>query len=509
MTRVLIVVILLLALALGCLVGAGVAVGKTQTAVEYAETPIYGDRAAADGLRIAVGQNCGRYLLWDTTLFFDGAETKAESDFRFVASQARQVREFEPAGLQLWYELIGGMSYGSGSGSDEGKTADELRAFWDENPTTSTMAPLLLDAIAQAGAGETRLTVLRLRDYYEYFPVEHSMALKDLSGNAWTENIQAVRDFFRIPVPETFCMSFAVTKNADGRVLALSWYPGKRTLVDASGSAVAAASADMAWGTVDDGTQVYPEPIGVSAVTADWCFFAFSDYDATGRCQIDASAIPGGLGVYRLPWSWDERYDGHSTYDASRLKTVFPLPEEEPVLALGADEKGRPLLVTASAGQMFLTVLDQTGETAVQSVALGAFSGEAGWTVELQVFDGWLLLEDAFGGYAVAEQDADGLWQAALRTGGREDDARAAQTEIPSGSSAFAWDGTRLAVAEGVYDPNGGGGSFLLSLLNVDDLIYLARFDGSLNVPPAEEYRYSIAVEEGVGGTGGLRMWFT
>ena len=516
MKRALILGLMLAALALACLIGAGVAVEKTAQTIVWTETPLHGDRAAAAGVQAAVGTSLDRRLLWDSTLSFGAETTAAETDFHFFPYQASIHWEPEARGLTLWAGV------GGGYGFTPGKTVEEIKdTYHQDDPGWKTTLPLFLAAAAQTGAGEKRVTVLRLRDFYEYYPIDHSLDLGNMGGSTWGTNVQPVQDFFRIPVPEGARVSVQVEKNAAGLVTNVDLWMG-----DDRSTVTAASGVDAAWAYPDSEPPmpaVSADLGGVSAVTADYCFFAFAAYDGEGRSLVDTSCIPGGRGVYRLPWSKDE--NGYVSYDATELETVFPLPEEEPVLALGADRENRPLLFTAADGALTLTVLDPTGRTALQQVALGAFDPGGGWgSRSLRVFDGWLLLESSRGDLTVAEQGADGLWRAGLQTSRAEVEAHWPQPEDPdaqtpdhpSGSYAYAWDGRRLAVAEGLFVWNhlgssGSSGDFLLEIFDESGLAYFARLDSSLTVPPPSvmsRYEY-VRAEEGLNGTGGFRIWFT
>ena len=510
MKRTLITGILLLALALGCIIGTGVAVGKTAETLVWTETPLYGDRAAAAGVEAAVGTSLDRRLLWDSTLDFGADETAARTQFRFSLSQVRLHWAPEERGLQLW------LDFGRGYSFPQGKTLEQLRETYAYDINWTTMLPLLQTAADQTGAGQTRVTVLRLRDFYEFYPFEHSLDLGMMGGSEWAKNVQPVREFFRVPVPEDALVSVQVRKNDAGLITEIDCRSGERETADTSNS------VGVSW------AYPVPEPAaaapvteadfsGVSAVTEDYCFFAFSSFDAEGRPLVDTSRIPGGRGVYRLPYTRDQ--SGAAAYDATKLENVFPLPDDEPVLALGADGEDRPLLFTAADGQLTLTVLDPAGRTELQRVTLGTFDPADGWVCEmLRIFDDWLILESARRDLYVAELDGEGLWWAGLQASRAAVEENWPQPPIsdgqwPSGSRAFAWDGGRLAVAEGLYEPSRGGsnGDFLLEVFDRNGLQYFARMDSGLPVPPPSDdsgYDY-VRAEDGLNGTGGFRIWFT
>ena len=86
-------------------------------------------------------------------------------------------------------------------------------------------------------------------------------------------------------------------------------------------------------------------------------------------------------------------------------------------------------------------------------------------------------------------------------------------TDRPSGSCAFAWDGRRLAVAEGLFEwaQGGSSGNFLLEVFDESGLAYFARLESSLPVPPpaaVSRYEY-VRAEDGLNGNQSFRIWFT
>lgn len=484
MKRALLVGAALLALALGFLAAAAAAVDGTAEQVAYTETVLYGSRAAAEGLRVDVRADCDRYLFWDTSLSFGADAVTAGTDFRFRSTQEPIEWTHEITGLSLWADLYGGMGF------SQGHTPEELRSMAEEDPAQQHMLPLWLDAAAQTPAGERSTVRLRLSDYYAFYPLEHSADLGRVSGSAWYNNREAVQQFFRIPVPETLQLDITVEKDAEGRITDLSSNP-------AAGLPIA-------------------DFCGVSAVTEKYCFFAFCDFcSPNGWAYMDLRNVPGGRGVYRFPHACDE-YGGEN-YDASQLETVFPLPDDEPVLALTADSEGHPLLVTAADGSLMLTVLDPEGRTALQRTELGPPPPPKtdGYGCLLSVYDGWMVFEyqssrRECGDLAVAARGADGLWQAVLYAPCEQSDACWPEGLTTCGDRAFAWDGSRLAVVQSAYDRNSGGssGSFFAEVFDADGLQYFARLDGSLGVPSANGSRPVSAAERDT-RFGGFRARFS
>lgn len=462
MKRSFAVTLLLLLAAVAGIARAHAAVSDTADKVTLTETPLYGDRAAAEGLTVHIDTTCGRRLFWGTTLRL-GVENDVETAFRFSQWQEAWGYRGEPGGLSLYLMLSGG------SGWTPGVTPEELRerntgdaaGIWDYDG--SSLYPLWEAAVEQTAAGETKTVTLRLRDYYKYYPFVAELDLGKMAGDAWGRYDGAIRSFFRVPVPEEKLVEVTVTRDAAGLI----------TNIDTSDLSGVSISGD-------------------SVVTEDAVWYVFDNSGAYDSARLDTSEIPGGFGIYRLPYARNE--SGAAYTDGSGLAMVYPLDEDETILRLALDDDGRLLLLTASDGTAYLSVIETGGVTLLQRLALAELTEDDGYSY-CAVGDGFLYA--SFGDdFVVAEQTADGAYRIGLTAA---DGTALLPEELGYGGDvAYAWDGARFAILRKPYDPvwrgSGWGGSFALLLYEGDGLAYAGRFDSSLGVDVPEDgglYVYS------------------
>lgn len=171
--------------------------------VEVSRTVISGDSAAADGLRMVSRFNWDGHLLWETE--FD-ASASAQTSFRFEQSGggARKLESGDEVILEM-EDLFYSMSTMGGDLKIE-----------DDYPYSR----LVRDVADRAAAGETHGEVVRLADYYEYYPLRFFLYYKD--GAYFDEaSADAVRDYIRIPVREEHRMRVTVQKDEKGRIISI------------------------------------------------------------------------------------------------------------------------------------------------------------------------------------------------------------------------------------------------------------------------------------------------
>lgn len=150
----------------------------------------------------------------------------------------------------------------------------------------STAYQSLLDTLSP---GESGSMTIRFADYYDEYPFEFSIDLpgvnydplvnwQDASADSeWLgERAQAALGrFFRIPVLQDEYVELGIDKNMDGT---------------GSGRSISSVmEGDRFWMNVE------------SVITDDTCFFWFGNRTDKDRL-VDTSRIPGGYGIYMLPY---------------------------------------------------------------------------------------------------------------------------------------------------------------------------------------------------------------
>lgn len=413
--RILILLAALVMAAAAGLVRAARGVNAARDQVAFSVEHRYGDPAAARGLTVSTRSTYGNQLFWETACpLADPGQARTEFSFFSQPQSATDAG----AVLNLWVELNGDL---------EQRTRGVRQALLE------TMEP-----------GEERKVELRLGDFYDCYPMEVEL---QLPCPVQTEALEAAfRDFFQIPVLEGEQLSYRVRMNENGVASSFGWTSG---LTD--------------WYSFD------PRYV----LTQDACYFTIRGSSVEGEL-IDTSRIPGGYGLYRLPY--DE-----TGPRLEELSMVYPLDQTDEVADLTVSpEEGKLLIHTLRQGRYLLTVLDLPSLSLLQQLELaGGTRGE----YSLLQGEGCMVL-CAFDGAG------DRL---TLVTGSDDTDyqvrftvpAQAARLSARSwwDPTAIAWDGERLAVA-GVLmgeNPNQLECGFYAAVYTEQGMAYCGTYGSNLD----------------------------
>lgn len=458
-------VILLLSLAL--LGGLGLVcahrvVGAGAENVEVRETVLSGDRTAAEGVELLMHAACGK-CSWNTELSI-GAENRAETRFHFGSRGSGESVYWDYYGV-----MISVIASGSGSVEDAG---GRVKAWWgpdfsraDLNQFGSPPEPfldMLLDVAARTGADEERTERLELGDYFDFLPLEVWVDLPEWPDGTYALAGQGVkltldgavewlRDYFKLPVPEGLEVDVTIEKDYAGDIVYWSF-----SAVDA----------------------LYMRTFGI--VDEDACYFYFNEPGG----DIDCSALPWGLGLYRLPLERDGRA---LVLRLDELEQFVPLADGERVR--GTDIFGnRFLLLTQRDGMLYLTSVNPEDMSRAETTAMYGYSGEDA----VRTF----ILDD--GSYYVETEQRYPL-------AGPEETERRFALAVPERDgyrlrlcgepywgyiwgAGLLWDGERLIVAKGFSSgtiPEGESEAGVsLWVYGETGLLCALRYDSSLGDPP-------------------------
>ena len=412
--------VIFLALVLLCGCGAALAaqaVGAQREEITFQEHIFSGDPAAADGLTVQLKAGMRNKLNWVSTVQFSAQDYRAETDFRFLPAGQAETREGNYRGVEINFYR-------------DASTSGDADAFGFSEAYQS-----LLDTLSPGKSGSK---TIRFADYYDEYPFEFYIDLpgvrydtladwEDASEDSdWPgERAQAALGrFFRIPVLRDEYIELGIDKNMDG-----------------TGSARSISSVmegDRFWMNTE------------SVITDDACFFWFSNRTDKDRL-IDTSRIPGGYGVYMLPYGplgpdaeASAFYGGNKNeVYTDRLSCFFPVDPETRIEHLGlTPDKTRLLLHTVENNIYYVTLIDcKTGE-ALQKLAVSDFDPEENYANITETAD-FVCIQQTQGRIIVLTQDADGLYQLALLSE-YSPDALYSPTYVTV--RAMAFDGTRLAI---------------------------------------------------------------
>ena len=460
----------LAALSAGVIVAAHGLLLGTANRVDFRETVYAGDRSAAEGVILTARQSAGRQLYWDSALPLAAPEL-ARTSFTARSLKKPEEHRYVPSGLRMYFPLGGG-SYQFGGGVD----AAALRGGFSEYPAAAVEA--ILAAAERTGAGETHRETLRIRDYMDDMPLLVDLDLGEWTAVCWQDMFysagdiqdaltQRFNEYFRFPVPEDATLAVEVTKNSHGMVT------GLRTESDPDRNAL---DAD-------------------SVVTDGKCWFTVQSIDGAA---LDFSGVPGGRGLYCLPFTPREGGKNAVDVDFDAMHIVYPLREDEYPVALYGDENGALLLALRTESGVELVTLDCASETVLQRTEL--FSGE------VHESGGWVFCTRGNWLYAACdtrvrcyERGADGVYTPLLDApNGAKNvlpEEIAYRTDLPP--SALAWDGERLAAVTAStsgsrYDRGNAAGALLLTVYDQTGLRYCAALESGVMLPGSDGFENRV-----------------
>ena len=197
----------------------GVQQGSDQIVVT--ESTLAGDASVSAGLRARTILNIERRMFWQTDYTVSDTP-QAQTDYTFYQSAQNPTYERSLGGLNVRFVS---RDFGISGEVDFAEPADY---YYD-----------LLTAPAEAvakrtAAGETRTEIVRLADFYDYYPITLDPVSYGIDGltsvRDWNQAILESR--FAIPMPENEYMEVTVGKNEQGQVVDVncnSWYGNYET----------------------------------------------------------------------------------------------------------------------------------------------------------------------------------------------------------------------------------------------------------------------------------------
>ncbi len=368
---------LLLALAGTAAVTCGIQDTMRHAAVT--ETTLFGDVSAAEGVELCFGGTSDGKLSWEHRWRFGGSGTAettgTDADRARQNAQHTQSTSFTYGSPQetvtrAWPDLRACVDTGSLNSSlrflwsnpidpDNAALTEEERAgktegakrraavrsyFTEETPT------ILQDLQRAFDAGEKTKAEIRMQDLLRYYRLELELTGQDnhvldvwcreSDYNADTEEYknfvstagqesfalwESLNRFFRIPVLES-----------EKRVLA-----AKRDSIDPiGGGAWLSYELDRAKNDLD-----YFSFETIACGTPEAVYFTFDPHSYRGKL-VDTSQIPGGYGLYRLPYDSTEK-----VFLPEKLEMVYPLDPARDYVSVHSSPDGQKLLLTSRAWQ--------------------------------------------------------------------------------------------------------------------------------------------------------------
>jgi hypothetical protein len=427
MRKCLLFTLLLLIAAAGVLWSAFGLLDREKEAVSVAETVLSGDRAAAAGISVTNRTVCGGHLYWDT-VYTVGEGLDTATSFTFAQTERGWSRESESR-LDIYCPL----NFGIG-----GNAIDlEEQSSYSGVP----IAPVL-DVAGRTPAGETREETLRLRDYYEYYPLTVEFSPYLYGGpDRDAELAQAFVDYLKVPVPATHRIQVSVAKDSGGSIVN----------VDCQ-----SVSGEVSFRSL-------------SVMTDGGCYFILFASDGDTGLPVQ---LPEGLsGIHFIPI---EQGGEQRAPVAAGLRLLYPLDEKAVrPLDLLEDARNRLLLFTGENGAVYLSVLDEKTMLPLQKVELTVpGSGAELGTVRQE--DGFLLATCSDGGFSLLAEQTGGY---ELQMTGNLYACEEIGQDVPTWNMALDYDGARLAAAFYPQSRNTTICSTYLMVFGEYGLVYAGRYD--------------------------------
>ncbi len=475
-------------------------VDKEKGNITVTETVLAGDAAEAEGVLVEIGTHWQGRLLWNT-LYRPGHVQEASSSFDFsgqgiewndsylgkgagLINSGHRGGERNHDGRYVELEII---SPDFGTALTSGKNGGDHGIAIESMPW-----PGVLQAAAdRTAAGETRTVNLRVRDYYEYYPLELFVSPPNgITIGSWNTWVESVTEYFQFPIPEDESFQVTVRKDWDGEVVELNCHSG--------------------------GEGYYPVTVSASGDTG----FYFSYYIKGKNKEFEQvqREFGGQYAIYWLPFEDKERMSGA---DLEQMRAAAWLPEDALPVTMQYDRERRILYLLAAQREQYimLTYLVEEGEltllqqleilSIVDAAGKPAAAEDAGITnfsefSKMSVQEDGILLtwrDNGFvflagdgeayrfwcGGIFPAKEKGEGVLEEKLPEGWYTGDESAFPFE-----HAFAFDGTRLALA--AFEDWGSLDSRLL-VYREGELVYSGC------------YRYSGALDRALGTDKEILPW--
>lgn len=314
------------------------------------EKTIVGDAAAAAGLSASFGMGLQNQLYWRNVFTYGGADDGA--DVQETAFSRKNPFPADKKGPVPYVRLTGYMT--SGNALD-----DILTDPAEGDPIRQELLAQVRQEFFTVGAAERVQEIkralpadgkttqdLKLKDIFRYYPIEG-----DLTGTSiWAASLdnavyasedsvklgQDLNHFLRIPIPETESSGFEVIKYPEGS-LNFNYYQGKENCSQQ-----------------EDHFDFH----SIACSTPDAVYFTFNTHTDDGDV-VDTSLIPGGYGIYRLPYDREKEI-----FLSEKLEMVYALDPKKQYTDIYASPDGAKLFLVSQAARLAAVGVKEVQATA-------------------------------------------------------------------------------------------------------------------------------------------------
>ena len=353
MKKASIIVILLLILSITGTAFAFNMVNAEKENVTLSEKTVYGDVSATEGLAVSRVYNYAWEAFWDVCHVL-GENPATTSDFRFQLLQDKS----EDAYTQ-YIELH----------SDADRYWDDS----DESQASNYFTGIDMafeDFINEIGTENTGSKTVKLKDYYDYYPISGDYDLLE-EYDGWNEPYYLYLQY---------CMEHkpSYVSYGDKDSMALYEFFNDYFKIPVLDEDIVELNIEKEYNPESDTDELNYwfafngyEMETVSVVSDDACYFTFTTLSESGQI-VDTSQIKGGYGIYMIPITETASGSNIKTADVMQLSMVYPLDPSEQVFNMVVDENNSHLLLqSAKDGTYYITVIDLDTMKQIQKIDAG------------------------------------------------------------------------------------------------------------------------------------------
>ncbi|MBR3767783.1 MAG: hypothetical protein IKL10_06045 [Clostridia bacterium] len=411
-----------------------------------------GDRKYLEGVNIDTTIDAKGTLLWKTD-FTPLGSTKTDLSFHKLSYPIDQGRSYFGLSFNNNSDIMGVGSIFEKAGLN----INEIKNSLTEN-------------------GETKTVTIKMKDYFDYYPMIIDL---DLPGNniSWNYGvfdevgeyysdmpkermngfIKAIEDFLKIPVLDNDIREWKIEKSIGGYSYGSTWI---------------------------NSFSFY----SYNAVFSDKCYFTFNnrveDYDNGTSVTVDTSQIPGGYGIYVLPF--DEK-----TVYYEQIKNVYPINGESTVIRMFPNtEMGQIYLMLHENDKYIYKIIDEKTMTDICSIEIFDYTDFD--YVECANKDDYMIFCKNDYEIKVVSKNEKGEYTVAMECVIPEE--HEAWAAYPY-SAAHAFDGERLVlcydITHNYYEGIRNNCELDILVITNEGIVYYSRWDCSLGEMIHENSYYS------------------
>lgn len=455
MKKILVLLIVLVLLSGGSLIWTAHQVISAKDQAEIQESILHGSTDAVTGLSVRFRSQYQQRHYWDITHNLSTGEITPFHLYTEKPLEDEAVPEYD--GLTLNVELHGYMS-----------SQPDLR-----NP----LSPAFEKTAEKMMTGETRSETIRVKDYCTYYPLTGTLS----APNTFFWDSRAYRNWSRSPEDASDTNSVAYAIDVLQEFFRIPVLENEEAIITVQKEEHAYSCNVIRFPEV---CEDYYLMNSFSVLSDSDIYMTFDTHSEKGQI-VDTSLIPGGYGIYRLPYL--KEYTGKENSSGilvDELTMVYPLSPEIQVMDLTiSPNKSSLLLHFIENGSYILTVIDADSMEQLQQINLGPWNAQYQWNY---TGDDFLTIIGPGHELILLTSGENGLYSIQFRV--KLPDEEENQFQLRECSS-MDFDGKRLAITG--YDRRDGSDcSYWTAVYEASGLTFCGEYRTSLSPSDMEDINY-------------------